>query len=72
MKYVAPIYKVGIYETADDLKELQSQDCKKEMEKVRKEFISCYSFISSAERALAIEIFESAWRLARYYEELCE
>jgi hypothetical protein len=70
MKYEVPIHLVGVWETTDSLKELQSEECKKEMNRIEKEFISCLRFTSSAERALAKEIFECSWRLSRYYKEL--
>jgi hypothetical protein len=70
MKYEVPLYMVGFWETTDALKGLQTKECKEEMEKIVREFISCLVFSSSAERALAKEIFECSWRLSRYYKEL--
>lgn len=69
-KYVAPIYMVGTWELEDALKKLQPEDCKAEMEKVSKHFISCQVFSSSAERSFAKDVFENAWRLSRQYQEL--
>ena len=70
MKYEVPLHLVGVWETADELKKLQPEECLKEMDRVGKEFICCLQFSSSAERALAKEIFECSWRLSRYYKEL--
>ncbi len=70
LKYQTPLYVIATQETTEHLEKIQPPECFKEMNRVGREFIACMQFSSSAERALAREIFEKSWRLARYYKEL--